>query len=120
MTPSTPKLLTVRERHWEGIDFPSFFEKITATGIGSKASSTLPRKFPEDGSAVGNADGCYRSCPVRAHRWKRSELSKGDRMIEHPDVAAMVAAIAGAVAWTTRARLPRTMLWSGAAILVSA
>ena len=24
------------ERHWESIDFPSFFEKITATGIGSK------------------------------------------------------------------------------------
>jgi type II restriction/modification system DNA methylase subunit YeeA len=27
------------ERHWESIDFPSFFEKITATGIGSKRYS---------------------------------------------------------------------------------
>jgi len=26
------------ERHWESIDFTSFFEKITATGIGSKVN----------------------------------------------------------------------------------
>ena len=26
------------ERHWESIDFPSFSEKITATGIGSYAN----------------------------------------------------------------------------------
>ena len=44
----------------------------------------------------------------------------GDFMIEDPGVAAVVAVIAGAMAWTTRARLHRAMLWSGAAILVSA
>jgi hypothetical protein len=41
-------------------------------------------------------------------------------MIEDPSVAAVMAVIAGATAWTTRTRLPRAMLRSGAAILVSA
>ena len=41
-------------------------------------------------------------------------------MIENPGVAAVVAVIAGAMGWTTRARLPRAILWSGAAILVAA
>ena len=41
-------------------------------------------------------------------------------MIENPGVAAVVAVIAGAMGWTTRSRLPRAILWSGAAILVAA
>ena len=41
-------------------------------------------------------------------------------MIENPGVAAVVAVIAGVMSWTARSRLPRAILWSGAAILVLA
>jgi hypothetical protein len=40
-------------------------------------------------------------------------------VIEQPGVAAVIAAVAGAVACTTHARLPRCTLWAGAAILIA-
>jgi hypothetical protein len=60
------------------------------------------------------------SAPSQSASSKTLRTIEKDRMIENPGVAAVVAVIAGAMGWTTRSRLLRAILWSGAAILVAA